>query len=570
MKKTIFTLIAAISICSVTKAQSAEDGIKFIYYEKFKSAVDVLQKAVAANPSDATAAYWLGQAYLQQNPKDIVDAKKVYQDALQRIPNNPYLLIGMGHLEILETNNVNAARQKFEVAITSTKGKKGVENADILNAVGRAEADGGTTVGDPLYGIDVLSRAKAIDTKNPDIDINLGLCYLKLGTDHGAEAVSAFQDAVIRNPQYAKAYYRMGRIYQAQNNPTSMEDQFNKAVTADPNYGPAYLSWFQYYQDRDVNKAKEYLDKYVPLADKDCNNDFFMADYLFRAGKYQESLDKANAMDAGDCKGFSKINALYAYNYDRLGDSIQAKSYIDKFLSTASPEDISPDNYVFAAQEAMKFTSTDSADSAANVQINSLADAYLTKAFDLTTDVPAKTEIATKAASVMANAKIYDRQLYWLTKLVALKGKTSESDYYKLSKASLDAKAFIYLDSVSRAYVVAFPDKPQGYSFNVKAAMGLDEDSTKGLMVEPINTYNSFLMKDQETNKKAIFNNYYSLLIYYHDKAKDVAKAMEMCDNMIVLYPNPPGGEEYDFASATKKALQSELSHNKGSKGNKP
>lgn len=558
MKRTVFTLLAVISISAVVKAQSVEDGKKFIYYERFKSAEDVLQKAVAANPSDAQAVYWLGQAYLQSPERDIANAKKVYQDALNRGLNDPYIWIGMGHVEILEKNDINSSRQKFEQAITSTKGKKGAENPDILNAIGRAEADGGTTVGDPQYGIDVLNRAKTIDVKNPDICVNLGLCYLKLGTDHGAEAVGAFQEGANRNPQYAKAYYRMGRIYQAQNNPTSMDEQYNKAITADPNYSPVFLSWFLYYQNRDVNKAKEYLDKYVPLADKDCNNEFFVADYLFRAGKYQESLDKAKTMEAGDCKGFSKINALYAYNYDRLGDTVQAKMFIEKFLAEAKPEDITPDNYVFAAQEEMKFPGNEA-----------MIDADLSKAFDMTTESAAKIDIASKAAGIMATAKMYDRQLFWLRKTVELKGKTSESDYYKLSLAALNAKNFSYLDTVSRAYAGAYADKPQGYSFMVQAAMGLDPDSTKGLMVEPINAFNTFLMKDQETNKKKIFNNYYSLLIYYHDKAKDPSKAIEMCDSMMVLYPNPPGGEEYDFANSTKQTLQKELSRGTGSGGNK-
>ena len=142
MKKTVFTLLTVITICVASKAQGVDDGKRFIYYEKFKSAVDVLQKAVASNPSDAQAVYWLGQAYLQSPEKDITNAKKIYQDALNRGLNDPYIWIGMGHVEILESNDINSSRQKFEQAITNTKGKKGAENPEILNAIGRAEADG--------------------------------------------------------------------------------------------------------------------------------------------------------------------------------------------------------------------------------------------------------------------------------------------------------------------------------------------------------------------------------------------------------------------------------------------
>ena len=55
----------------------------------------------------------------------------------------------MGHVQILENNDVNSAKQKFEQAITATKGKakKELNNADILNAIGRAMADGSSHTG---------------------------------------------------------------------------------------------------------------------------------------------------------------------------------------------------------------------------------------------------------------------------------------------------------------------------------------------------------------------------------------------------------------------------------------
>jgi hypothetical protein len=50
----------------------------------------------------------------------------------------------MGHVEILEKGDMNSVKQKFEQAITATtetKGKnKGKPSADILNAIGRANA----------------------------------------------------------------------------------------------------------------------------------------------------------------------------------------------------------------------------------------------------------------------------------------------------------------------------------------------------------------------------------------------------------------------------------------------
>src|SRR3954470_2747157 len=121
MKKTILTLLVVASATSFALSQTVEDGIKFIYYWRYKSARETLQKVVAANPKDARAIYWLGQAYLGSD--SLAGAKALYQKALNDGINDPWIWVGMGHVEILENNDVNSAKQKFEQAITATKGK---------------------------------------------------------------------------------------------------------------------------------------------------------------------------------------------------------------------------------------------------------------------------------------------------------------------------------------------------------------------------------------------------------------------------------------------------------------
>jgi len=154
--------------------------------------------------------------------------------------------------------------------------------------------------------------------------------------------------------------------------------------------------------------------------------------------------------------------------------------------------------------------------------------------------------------------------------------KISESDYYKLGTAAITAigtadsigklnndttlalKAYAIADSVGKAYIAAYPDKPQGYSLRVAAAKKADADTSKGYAVEPIQQYNAFLIKDTAVNSKKIayFNDYYLLALYTHAPSVDgYKKAIDVCEQMIQLYPNPPGGEEYDFAFKTKNAV---------------
>ena len=53
----------------------------------------------------------------------------------------------------------------------------------------------------PGYAIEKLKRAAELDPVSPEIDLNLGVAYLKMGSDKGGEAVEALwmQPGAIRN-----------------------------------------------------------------------------------------------------------------------------------------------------------------------------------------------------------------------------------------------------------------------------------------------------------------------------------------------------------------------------------
>ncbi len=556
MKKVIFLLFAAIVTVSGATAQSIAEGIKHLNYKKNKSATDVFKKLYDANSKDAQNIYWYGQALLAVD--DVKGAKAIYQKALQEGVNDAWILVGMGHVEILENGDLNAVKQKFEQAITmttETKGKnKNKPNPAILSAIGRANADGSSKQGDPTYAIDKLRQAAALDATNADIMINMGINYLKLGGDQGGEAVKAYQDAIAREPKNALAMYKIGMIYKSQDNKQLFEQFFTDANIADPAFPLSYNALYDYYANRDVNKAKENIEKYIQYADKDCNTDFLFADYLFRAGKYQESLEKAKAMEAGECKAYYQLPLLYAFNYDRLNDSVQAKANIEKYFATASQDKITPSNYEIAVKILSRFPGSESK-----------TIAYLQKAIDNDTSVSNKIIYANQAANLMGKAKMYGEQIKWLQTAVKFKGGTmGEADFYSMANTAFNGKDYVATMEVAKKYIEAFPLKPQPYYFNVRAAKAIDTSATIGTAIAPILQQNDYLLKDTalvniEKNKKAIFNNYYYLLKYYVDVQKENQKGLEIADKMLILYPNA-GGEENTFATQTKDALTKSLS----------
>ncbi len=260
--KIISLLVTLLFTGNILFAQTVDEGKRFLYYERYNSAKDVFSKLVNANPGNADAAYWLGQTYLGQ--EDISGAKAVYQKALGTNPNSPLLLVAMGHIALLENQN-NDARNRFETALSLSKGK----DYNVINAIARANVE--AKAGDALYAIEKI-KAIPENKRTAEIWTTLGDAYRKL-TD-GANATLSYQGALAADPNYARANFMIGRIYQTQGfsqEPYYMK-YYNEAIAKDAKFAPAYYWLYDYYYRRDVNKSRGYLDQFIAVADADSKN----------------------------------------------------------------------------------------------------------------------------------------------------------------------------------------------------------------------------------------------------------------------------------------------------------
>ena len=583
MKKFLLLLMACVLIHTTMFAQYA-DGIRLLNYEKNKSARETFQKLVDASPQDPQAIYWLGQAILatdggEPSKEQIASAKALYQKGLGSIGSDPWLVTGMGHIELLERGDINSAKQKFEQAITAsteTKGKnKGKANPAILNAIGRANAKVGSGLGDNLYAIDKLNQAGQLDLTNADIYINKAVNYLKMGGENGGEAVKAYQEAVTRDPKSALAYYKIGKVYQSQNNKELFEQNFDNAITADPTCPLPYFAYYTYYANKDVNKAKEYLDKYVANADRDPKTDYFVAEYLFRAGKNDESLAKIQELEkSAGGNEIPRLSILSAYNYDRKGDSMQAKAYLEKFFANAPADKIEPSDYELAVKVLTKFPGSEAQ-----------AATYLEKAIATDTARINKLAYMQQGADMYAKAKNPAEQLNWMKRMVELKGTTTEGDYYRISAAALSAKDYPQTMDWAKKYMAVYPDKPQPYTFYRKAAIASDPDTTSGKGVELLQYIDSIYSLNKDKYKKELFLNEYYTILYYINKQNALKKSpdfkvksdgtktevvdqflgicqksLEVTDKMIELYPDV-ADDNNKFAQSVKGEIQKNIDY---------
>lgn len=445
IKHTIRFILASALMCNAAFAQSVDEGKKAFYYEKYKTAKETLEKAVAAKPDDVEAAYWLGQTLIEMH--DTAGAKAVYQKALQTKGSDPLLLVGAGHVELLE-KKTNEARQRFETAISLTKGK----DIGILNAVGHANADAAD--GDAKYAIDKLTLATQIKKfKEPDVYINMGDAHRKL-MDGGA-AVTAYQNALTLDPKLAEAPYKIGKVYvtQGPDQAKIFLEKFNDAITLDPAYSPAYYDLYSYWYSRDVNKAKDYFAKYKASTDFTPSVEAEEISLIYASGDFKGAIAKADEkiQKDGD-KADIKLYRTKAYAYDKLGDSANALKNMEIFFSKASPDVILPDNYVKMAEISARFP-----DKVAQ------ADDYFNKVIGMDTLTANKIQYA-KAASDMYK-KLNDRakSANWLTKILTYKPDYTKTDLFYAGWENFYGEKYVTADSVATLYKAKFPDDMQGY-----------------------------------------------------------------------------------------------------------
>src|SRR6476619_3947203 len=229
MKKSVIVLLFSALASLGALAQNVQQGMNDLYAERYQSAKSTFEKLLAANPNNIEASYWLGQTYIANN--DVAGAKAVYDKALASSNNAPLILVGEGHVELLQGKAADA-RQHFESAINASRGKKG-NDPNVLNAVGRAivESYSEENKTDLDYAIAKLNEAAQLAPTNQSVFLNLGNGYRK--KRDGGNAVQAYEKA----GNFAPALYRTGMIYESQktlrqpNDWDIVLDYYNKAIT---------------------------------------------------------------------------------------------------------------------------------------------------------------------------------------------------------------------------------------------------------------------------------------------------------------------------------------------------
>jgi len=513
--------VAAFFLSGIIKAQTLEEGKKFLYYERHHSAKDVFEKLVAANPNNIEAVYWLGQVYIVSDDNaDIPAAKALYQKTLMNNSNSALLLAGMGHVELLE-GKVQDARARFEAALSISQSK----NVAVLNAIGFANVN--ADKGDADYAIEKLKIATIIkNMKDPDVWANLGDAYKKLL--QGGPAQTAYETALELDPNYARSSFRIGKIYQTQGR--QQEDiymrYYNDAIAKDPKYAPVYENLYQYYYLTNVNKSAEYLEKYLANADNDPKDCYYRASMKYAQGLFDESIKGAEECLRGE-NPYLNLYGLIAYANDRLGDSISAKKNFEIYFQKQKPEKIGATDWQTYAKVLLKFPGSDS-----------IAGINIDKAAALDSTEKGKVEILKVMTAYYDGLKKYKEAADWYSKIASIKKDVRKTDLFNVGINYLRAGEYAASINAFNTYTQKFPDDALGHYYVGRANWAIDSTMELGLANPGFEKAIEVGLADSVKYKPQLIGSYKYFILYNITVKKDKAAALAFCDKVLSLDPN--------------------------------
>lgn len=506
-----------------------DEGMKMLNYERFQSAANIFKSVLDKDAKNTEAAYWLGQTFIQNTENvDTAAVKSLYQKTLQENPNDPLLMVGVGEVELLEGKTTDA-KNHFDAALALVK-KKGT--VPVLLAIGRANID--TKDGDLKYAVDVLNQAAAAKKLSKeeqlDIQMRLGDAYRKL--IEGGNAVTHYQQALMLDPNAARASFMMGRIYETQGitQENIYMNYYYDAIREDPHFAPVYYWLYQYYYNRDVNKARQYLNDYVENTDQDSKLCYAQASLFYVSKLYEQTIAKADSCigGSGTEKPFPNLFGLKAYAYDKLNDKDNARKFFEEFFQRVNPDNIGPNDYLTYGKVLFKFPGEEN-----------LAAQYIEKAVNLDTLKANKVNYITDVAKTMFNNKDYAQAAVWYTKLLAMDTAQSIVDLYYSGYSNYLASNYTTADSIFNIYNTKYPTDLTGLLLGARTKEAMDTSGKEGL-AKPL-WDRIIAIGDTSTNKDAmkayLLPAYKYMVAYFYNVKEDIESAAGFNTKILELDP---------------------------------
>jgi tetratricopeptide (TPR) repeat protein len=471
MKKSAIVLFFAAFLSLSAMAQNVQEGVTNIHAGRYASAKAVFDKLLATNPNNIEAIYWQGQNFLAQD--NLAEARALYERAVTTNGNAPLLVVGLGHVELLEGKQ-GPARQRFDQAIAAARGKKGVDPL-VLTAVGRANVDAysdAKPMGDLNFAIDRLNEAAQQAPVNPEVYLVLGNAYRKKHI--GGDAILAYR----RAGNYAPALYRAAMLYKTQTNYRQADnwgavlENLNNVLAADPRFAPALeeLYYYNLLAKQDFPTAQLDASKLIAALDPSPENLYFQGQTQFAQKDYSGAIATGkNILAQTNNNPRPRTYRLLAYSYLNTKDTTTACNYANEYFAKVKEEDLQGQDYLMHAAACGRGNpEVVRADIYKAVMMDSVLSRQVRMLNDAAQEAKANGQRSLQAELDLMSYQIRGKQ-------------TNPAELVNISVNFFFGGAYQRADSVALAYAQIAPDSIHGYYWSGLARQSIDTAMTQGL-----------------------------------------------------------------------------------------
>lgn len=342
--KRILLAVALIGSLSAQAQTTLNDAIRAMDIEQYQKSKDLLKVLMNNDPGDADLCYYMGENYFRTG--DFDSARYYFDQGVSLNSLSPLSFIGLGELELLNGKG-NDALNTFNKALAMNKGKD--FNAHLLVGQAFTNSEGGRNL---TAGFDFLTKAQAIDSKNPALYIALGDVALERA--NGTEATKNYEMALSLDKNNPKPYVRQGLIYKRALNFEVSKEYYDKALALDPNYPPAYRELGElWYKAGKYDKAIENYKRYVELTDNSIGTQVRYASFLFLTKDYKQTIQIIEDVLKKDTTK-NICYRLLGYSAYESKDYPRALQAMNTFFSKWEPSRLIPSDYAYLGKAQIK------------------------------------------------------------------------------------------------------------------------------------------------------------------------------------------------------------------------
>jgi tetratricopeptide (TPR) repeat protein len=506
--------LSAIAQDAAKVAQDAEikKAIRFMDIEQKSKAIETLNQAIATHPTATRLYYYLG--YVQLKTGDKGAALKTFEKGVAANPNEAINHVGLGAIRMAE-GKVAEAKPFFDKALSLSKSK----DLGVLQAIGEAHL---VDVKHAETALKSLEKAKSLDPNNART--HMLMAEADLLQNKGGPSISNSEKAARLDPTNGKPWYDVALVYQRSQNFPLAEENFQKAVSVDPEFTLAYKELGElYYSTKAGEKAAKAYESYINLKENPTDQDKLrFAFFLFMAKNYSKAIEIFKPLTE---KPDASVNTL-KYNFYALvesGNLTDAPNAFDKYKKVAG-ENIEASDYKYLGDLFVK------------LKQDSLAiNAYQTS-LGLNQD---QADVQQSVAEMLFKAKRFPESVAAYRTLLKLRKKPLSLDFYGIGRAYYYNNQFAEADTAFQKLVEMQPARTIGYLWlgNTKANLDPDakEDGAKNTFTKLIEI--AAPAPDAGTNKKDLITAYMYMGFYssQHDNLNDAKAYME---KVLALDPN--------------------------------